>query len=163
MTGAPARVTRWSTGSRTTSPQIELRRGPAGVAARDRADARVQLVEVERLDEIVVGAGVEAGDAIAARVARRQHDHRGPVLARPQGTQDVEAVARDARPRARRVPGRQAEVEEDEIEALAGERAVGGGRIAHPVDRMALEAKRPLQALADHAVVLDQKQAHQPA
>ena len=47
------------------------RLGAAGVRRMHGADARVQLVEVERLDQVVVGAGVEARDAIAdARRAR---------------------------------------------------------------------------------------------
>ena len=33
-------------------------------AAQQRAHAREQLAQRERLDEVVVGAGVEAGDAV---------------------------------------------------------------------------------------------------
>ena len=33
-------------------------------AAQQRADAREQLAQRERLDEVVVGAGVEPGDAV---------------------------------------------------------------------------------------------------
>ncbi len=35
-----------------------------------------------------------------------------------------------------------------------------GLRIAHPVDRMAFQAQRGTQAVADHAVVFDEEQAH---
>jgi hypothetical protein len=41
-----------------------------------RPDARHQLAEVEGLDEVVVGAGIEALDAIGRRVARGQHQER---------------------------------------------------------------------------------------
>ena len=135
----------------------EQRLGAAGVAAQHGADARVELVELERLDEVVVGAGVEPGDAVAARVARGEHDHRRRVAARAQ-----RRAAPRARRRGRRRPGaaRQAEVEQDQVEALARQRAVGGGGVAHPVDGVAFEAQRPLQALADHAVVFDEEKAH---
>jgi hypothetical protein len=79
-------------------------------------------------------------------------------------------AGRRAAPRARRPgrrrrarAGRQAEVEQNQVEALTRQGAVGGGGIAHPVDRIALQAQRPLQALADHAVVFDEEKAHSGA
>ena len=44
-------------------------------AAQQRAQARQQLVERERLHEVVVGAGVEPGDAVAHLVAGGEHEH----------------------------------------------------------------------------------------
>ena len=41
-----------------------------------RANASKQLCEGKRLDEVVVRAAIEAGDAIFDRVASRQHQHR---------------------------------------------------------------------------------------
>src|SRR4051794_25413599 len=50
------------------------RRHPAGRAsAQQRAQARQQLLALERLDEVVVGADVEALDARLERVARGEH------------------------------------------------------------------------------------------
>ena len=40
-------------------------------AAQQRAHAREQLAQRERLDEVVVGAGVEAGDAVVDLVRAR--------------------------------------------------------------------------------------------
>src|SRR6185369_397639 len=51
-------------------------------AARERAQARLELAELEGLAEIVVGAGVEAGDALLDAVARGEHEHGGAVAAR---------------------------------------------------------------------------------
>jgi hypothetical protein len=49
---------------------------PGAVAApAQRADARLQLVEVEGLGQVVVGAGVQAHDAVADRAARREQQH----------------------------------------------------------------------------------------
>ena len=78
------------------------------------------------------------------------------VVARAHAAQQREAVGRPGRDGA----ARQAEVEQDEVEALARERAVGRRRIAHPVDGVALEPERALQGLADHAVVFDEEESH---
>ena len=97
-----------------------------------------ELVELERLDEVVVGAGVEPGDAVAARVARRQR--RSPA-SRRGARASARSTSRPSAGPAPRGAARQAEIEQDEVEALARERAVGGGGVAHPVDGVALEAQ----------------------
>ena len=66
------------------------RLGPAG-AADDRAHARRQLVGMERLGDVVVGAEVEALRLVGRRALRRQQDDRhGPALA--QLAHDLDAV-----------------------------------------------------------------------
>ena len=140
-------------GSSRSAGVLEHRFAAAGVAAQHGAHAGVQLVELERLDEVVVGAGVQAGDAVAERVARGEHDHRRRVLARAQRAQHVEAAAPLLRVG-------QAEVEQHEVEALRRERRVRGPRVVDPVDRIALVAQGLAQAVADHAVVFDQQQSH---
>ena len=47
--------------------------------AQQRAQAGEQLLALERLDEVVVGAGVEALDAGLDRVARGEHEDRHVV------------------------------------------------------------------------------------
>ena len=61
-------------------------------AAEQRADAGQQLLERERLDEVVVGAGVEARDAVRDRVARREHQDRCPVAVAAEPAAHREAV-----------------------------------------------------------------------
>ena len=61
-------------------PQQLLGSRHAG-AAEQRAQPREQLVERERLDEVVVGAGVEPGHAVGDLVARGEHEDRGARLA----------------------------------------------------------------------------------
>jgi hypothetical protein len=46
-------------------------------AAQDRAHASDELTRIERLREVVVGAGVETGDLVEVVVARREHEDRG--------------------------------------------------------------------------------------
>ena len=113
------------------------------------AGAGEQLLEGERLAQVVVGAAVEAAHPVADRVARREEEHgRGPALA-AMALQDRQAV------RAGQPP-----VEDDEVpfagpQRLAGRVAVGGVRdgealVRQPVDDRSGEA----------CVVLDQ---HRPA
>jgi len=54
----------------------------------------LQLLQREGLDEVVVGAGVEAGDAVGHGIARGEHEHRrlvavgahAPETSRPSTT-----------------------------------------------------------------------------
>ena len=49
---------------------------PAVAAAQDRAHPRDHLLDVERLDDVVVGAAVEAAQAVGVGAAAAEHDHR---------------------------------------------------------------------------------------
>ena len=118
-------------------------------AARERAQPRDELGERERLDEVVVGAAVEAGDAVLDRVARGEHQHGRPDAVGAQPPADLEAV--DAR---------EHHVEHDRV-------VVGGAR--HPQRVLALDrdvGEHPLvaQAAPDQAreldLVLDDQHAH---
>ena len=108
-----------------------------------RAHAREQLGEAERLDQVVVGAGVEAGDDVELLVARGEDQDRevGPRGAQPPA--DVDAVDVG-----------QPEVEDDEADALVG----GGERRAPARDaahRVALAVEHAREARGDRLVVLD--------
>ena len=63
---------------------------------RERAQPSEQLAEIERLGEVVVGAGIEAGDALLDGVERRQHQN-GHLASRAREWRD--------RPRSRSFPG----------------------------------------------------------
>ena len=63
-----------------------------GGSAGERAQPREQLLERERLHQVVVGAGVEPFDAIIDCVASRQHQHRRPHILVAQSPANVEAV-----------------------------------------------------------------------
>ena len=53
-----------------------VRVGPGGVPSQMGAHARQQLAHAERLDQVVVGAGVEGFDLVAFVGACRQHEDR---------------------------------------------------------------------------------------
>jgi len=68
------------------------RRCACRTAPRQRTHARFQLVQVEGLGQVIVGAGVQPDDAIAHRAAGGQDQHgRGDVFA-PGLLQDLQAV-----------------------------------------------------------------------
>src|SRR5206468_2752561 len=62
-----------------------------GAATRDGADAGDQLAQAEGLHDVVVGAELEADDAVALLAARGDDDDRH-VRPRAQLAADVEAV-----------------------------------------------------------------------
>ncbi|MFN7977625.1 MAG: hypothetical protein U0P30_05770 [Vicinamibacterales bacterium] len=103
------------------------RRHRVGTAAatQRRPHARRQLTRAERLGDVVVGAGVEAGHAIALGRARREHDDRhgggGRTLA--QDAAHLEAVEY-----------RQVQVEDHEIGRLFCRRLQRGVTAAHRLD-----------------------------
>ena len=117
-------------------------------AAQQRPQAREQLLALERLDEVVVGADVEPLDARLERVARGEHQDRHVVAVLAQAARDVDAVE-----------PREPEVEHDQVgqervRLVERLHAVGG-----ELDVVAVEAQRALQDVGDLLVVLDDEHA----
>ena len=67
---------------------------PHAAAPQQRAQPRQQLRKFERLDEVVVGAGVESFHAIGQRIARRQHQDRRVIPLGAQHPADLESIRR---------------------------------------------------------------------
>ena len=116
-------------------------------AAQQGADPRQQLLALEGLDQVVVGAGVEAGDAVLGLGPRGQHQDRHVALL-AQAAADLDPVE----------PG-QAEVEHDQVGDESDRHverldAVGGG-----ADLVALVAQGTAQDVGDVGVVLDHEDA----
>ena len=112
-------------------------------APEQRPQPRQQLLALERLDQVVVGPGVEALDARLDRVTRGQHEDRD-VVGLAQALGDLDPVEL-----------RQPEVEDDQV----GEEGVRLVERADPVGRdldvVALQPQRALEDLGDRLVVLD--------
>ena len=111
------------------------------------AHASHQLGEVERLDDVVVGARLQAGHALLRRVARREDQDGDAATRRAQLAHEVEAVA-----------VRQAEVE-DQGPELVLER---GLRVLQRHGDLGVESllvEGLEQLAADAVVVLDEEQA----
>ena len=125
------------------------RRRLAVRAAHQRPQPRGELLHAERLHQVVVGAGVEAFDAVLERVARRQDQHRCAVVPAAPPAQQLQPFE-----------ARQAEVEHDR-RVLAGlERRVRGDAVAHPVGGEAGLLERDLHAAPEQQVILDEQNAH---
>src|SRR4051794_17882297 len=135
--------------------QREVRNDQRGGAARrpaaqQRAQAGQQLLALEGLEQVVVGARVQALDARLQRVAGGEHEDRHVVgLAQPAG--HVHAVELG-----------QPEVEDDEVGHEVVGRAEGRLAVGGDARLVALEAQRALQDLGDVLVVLDDEDARLP-
>jgi hypothetical protein len=103
-------------------------------AAQQGAQPRLQLAQRERLDQVVVGAGVEALDAVVDGVARGEHEHRRAVAGLAHAPADLEAV--DAG---------HADVEHHGVGRRDGQRSSAAAPSAASVDVVALERKCPLE------------------
>ena len=83
-----------------------------GGPARQGADAREQLLEGERLHQVVVRPGLEPLDAVGHRVARGEHEDRrghGPAAQQPAQLEPVHAAPEH-------------DVEDDDVEVAVGRR-----------------------------------------
>jgi len=134
-------------GSRIHSQRaiFKHRFGAAGMPPLHRPHACGQLVEVERLDEVVVGTGVESPDAIGDRIASRDYQDRDVVGRAPQTGEDVKA----------RSAG-QTEVEQQDIVGRRRQSQFRLLAITQPVGRVTVLAQALLNASADHRIVFDQ-------
>src|SRR6185312_12578637 len=56
----------------------------AAAAPEQRADPRNQLTTTERVNEIVIRACIESKNSVSFAIARRKHDQRNVIAARPQ-------------------------------------------------------------------------------
>ena len=124
MSRAPRRTRRVSR-SRSRSPAFEAIGDALGTAApQQRAHARHQFGNRERLDDVIVGADREAAHALGFLAARGHHDDRQRArgLARPEPPADFEA--RHAR---------QHPVEDDEVGRVLGEAQLG---LVAPLDAL---------------------------
>ena len=121
------------------------RRIDRGRAAQVRADAREELRQPERLDEVVVGAGIQSGDDVELLVACRD-DEDGEVGAGvAQATADVDSVHVG-----------EAEVEDDELDVLPG-RGLGGAAARETPDAVALAVQDADEPGRDRLVVLHEQ------
>src|SRR3954470_13546866 len=126
------------------------RRHAAGrPAAQQRAQAGEQLLALERLDEVVVRADVQALHTRIERVARGQHEDRRVVVVFAQPPGDVDAVEAG-----------QPEVEHDQIGQEGMDVLERLDAVAGELDLIALQAQRALQHLRDVLVVLDDEHAY---
>lgn len=120
-------------------------------APQQRANARRQLIEIERFGEVVVGARVQPLHAIGDRIARGDDEHGQRLAAGSQGLQELETVHAG-----------EPQVEQQKLERLTRQRLRRGPRVVDPVDGESLSLEARTDGLADHCIVLYQQQSHGP-
>ena len=119
--------------------------------ARQRAQPRQQLLEGERLDEVVVGAGVEAGDAVVDAIAGGEHEDRGLRATGPELAAHGEAVQLG-----------QEQVEDDDVEGDAARPIECLAPRDGDVHGVALFLKAALDVRGDAPLVFDDEDVHAP-
>ena len=110
------------------------------------AQPRQQLVALERLDQVVVGAGVQAADPVAEAVARGDDQHRGRVVALAQGAQHVQPG-----------PAWQAQVQQHRVVGMIDQGQLRRGRVGRAVHLPAITLQRGGDGVAEHAVVFHEQ------
>ena len=120
----------------------------AAAAPRQRVQPRHQLQERERLDQIVVGAVLQAADPVLDAVACGQHDHRC-LLDAAQCPDDGETV--DAG---------QHGIEDDDVVVVGERQVLAVDAVVGDVDGAALLGQALVQVLRRLRLVLDDEQLH---
>src|ERR1700722_6047378 len=95
----------------------------SGGAAQYGAHAGHYFVEIEGLDDVVIGAGIEAGNPLPNLIARSEDDDGRGAASLAHRTQDVETVAL-----------RQSEIQKHQVENRVLQRRIRALSIGHPID-----------------------------
>ena len=113
-------------------------------AAQQRPEPRDQLLDRERLDEVVVGARLQARDPVLHLIPGRQDEDRRADAVGPQAGADGTTVEVGHR-----------HVEDDGGGRAPGDRLERRAAAGRRVHGEALEAQRALEGLTDCVVVVD--------
>src|SRR5262245_6309728 len=117
--------------------------------ADERSDARQQLLDLERLWQVVVGAGIDALDPLRPSATRRQDEHRRLAAGGAPAFQNRETVDL-----------RKAEVENDQVELLGLAAEPGSLTIGSNLDRVSGPLERRHDVRSDRRLVLGEENAH---
>src|SRR5581483_4392621 len=118
--------------------------GVRATAPEEGADARHELVGVERLREIVVGAGLEAADAIGDGGASAEHEGGRVDAHTAKLANDLESVT-----------PRQSDVQDDEVGPMLERARESSFAVARGTHAKAVFGEQLTQKLDQIAVVLD--------
>ena len=134
--------------------QLEVPLGQHGRAAavvppRERPQPGRELQQAERLDQVVVRAGVQAADPVADLVAGGEHQHGHPDTGLPQPAAQLEAVEAG-----------QHDVQDDRRIGILGRHPQAVRAVAGDVNGMALLLERALDQARHPHLVLDHQHPH---
>src|SRR3954452_16674803 len=131
--------------------RLEDRHGDAGKSAQHRSHAGDEFSYLEGLDEIIISAEVETGDAVIEPVAGSDDDQWNLIAGAPCALQDIKP----------RLSG-QSQIEQCDAVPTIGKGFCSVMSVAYPIDNHSLTAQSLAEGPPDHAVVLDQENAHGP-
>ena len=120
-------------------------------AAHQGFQAHLELHQREGLDEVVVGAAVEARDLVGQAVARGQHQHRGRL---------AEFLAQ-LLAQFQAVQARQSDVEDDDVVVVLGRQRQAAVAVAGGIELVALRFQEAVEVGQDIGMVFDDEDAHE--
>ena len=137
-------------GSRERSAKREHLVVADGALRRSRARIRArQLLEGERLDEVVVGAGVEAGHPVVDRRPGGEHQDRGVVAGLAEPPAHLEPVHAG-----------HGHVQHDGVSRALGVGTKRGRPVLGELGLVALEPQGAIERLAHRRFVVDHQHSH---
>ena len=95
--------------------------------------------------QVIVGAGIQPGDAVFGGVPRREDQHRQVRAAVAQASQHLQAIH-----------ARQAEIEHHHVKGFAEQGMQGTAAVLQPIDGVALTHQRLVNTFTQCHVILDQ-------
>jgi hypothetical protein len=125
--------------------------GAAGVAAQQGPHPRLELVEVERLDQVVVGALVQPEDPVAGGVAGGQHQHPGRLAG---------VVGPDAPDHLDAVEAGQVQVQADHVVVVDAHLVDRLLAVVGDVDGVALPTQAARDRVGQVGLILDDQHPH---
>ena len=128
--------------------ELDVRRVAARAPAHDRPQPRREFRQLERLDEVVVRAGVEAAHAVRQAIARGQDQHGRRLGRLPDRRQQREPVAVG-----------EAEIEHDAA-YWPGQAGARGREALDPVEHVTVADEVIANGRPERRIVLDQENAH---
>ncbi len=127
----------------------QVRVAIAGDPAQLGAHARFELVQRERLDQVVIGTQVEHTHALGQAVTGGHHQHCEAITALAQALQHVAAIQL-----------RQPQVQYQQRVLRRAQCSIGVRTVVDVVDHVPLPAQRGAQAGGDIRVVFSNQNAH---
>ncbi|MNN33949.1 hypothetical protein D3C81_1477280 [compost metagenome] len=122
---------------------------PPGHPSQQGVQASSQLAQVERLEQVIVGAGLQAIDPVGDRITGSEHQHWQRLAFLAQAAQQLQAVFVG-----------QAKVENHHVELRGLQHCPCIGGVAHTVHGQALGGKAGADAGGDQVVVLAEQNVH---